>query len=53
MDFSCCWFSCIKRNDRTFKKIDHENALLLADELEKIPGIVVNKNDIHINYGIF
>ncbi|MBD8046823.1 low-specificity L-threonine aldolase [Clostridium faecium] len=34
-------------------KIDHENALLLADELEKIPGIVVNKNDIHINMVFF
>jgi len=30
-------------------KEDHENALLLAGELSKIPGISVNLNDIHIN----
>ncbi len=34
-------------------KIDHENALLLANELEKIPGIEVNKKDIHINMVFF
>jgi len=34
-------------------KTDHENALLLANELEKIPGIEVNKKDIHINMVFF
>lgn len=34
-------------------KTDHENALLLAEELKKIPGIKVNKEDIHINMVFF
>lgn len=32
---------------------DHENALLLADELAKIPGIKLNKDAIHINMVFF
>jgi threonine aldolase len=32
---------------------DHENALYLADELSKIPGIELNKEDIHINMVFF
>ncbi|MFT5871666.1 MAG: threonine aldolase [Clostridium sp.] len=34
-------------------KIDHENAILLGEELSKIPGIVVNKEDTHINMVYF
>lgn len=34
-------------------KIDHENAVLLGEELSKIPGIVVNKEDTHINMVYF
>ena len=34
-------------------KIDHENAVLLGEELSKIPGIVVNKEDTHINMVFF
>lgn len=34
-------------------KIDHINAILLGEELLKIPGIVVNKEDIHINMVYF
>lgn len=34
-------------------KTDHKNALHLAEELSKIPGIVVNKEDIHINMVFF
>jgi threonine aldolase len=32
---------------------DHENALLLADKLLEIPGISLNKEDIHINMVFF
>jgi threonine aldolase len=32
---------------------DHDNALLLGDELSKLPGITVLKNDIHINMVFF
>jgi threonine aldolase len=34
-------------------KIDHENAILLGEELSKIPGILVNKEDTHINMVYF
>ncbi|MBU3189468.1 low-specificity L-threonine aldolase [Clostridium bowmanii] len=34
-------------------KVDHENAILLGEELTKIPGIVVNKEDTHINMVFF
>lgn len=34
-------------------KDDHENALLLANELAKLPGIKVNLEDIHINMVFF
>jgi threonine aldolase len=34
-------------------KIDHENAIVLGEELSKIPGIVVNKEDTHINMVFF
>lgn len=34
-------------------KIDHENAIVLGEELSKIPGIVVNKEDTHINMVYF
>lgn len=34
-------------------KIDHENAIILGEELSKIPGIVVNKEDTHINMVFF
>jgi threonine aldolase len=34
-------------------KIDHKNAILLGTELSKIPGIVVNMEDIHINMVFF
>lgn len=34
-------------------KIDHENAILLGEELSKIPGIIVNKEDTHINMVFF
>lgn len=34
-------------------KEDHENALFLADELAKLPGIKLNKEDIHINMVFF
>ncbi len=34
-------------------KEDHNNALLLADELEKIPGIHVYRDNIHINMVFF
>lgn len=34
-------------------KSDHDNALFLAEELGKIPGINVHKNDIHINMVFF
>lgn len=34
-------------------KIDHKNALVLGAELSKIPGIVVNKEDTHINMVFF
>ncbi|MGH4139845.1 low-specificity L-threonine aldolase [Clostridium sp.] len=34
-------------------KVDHENAILLGEELSKIPGIVVNKEDTHINMVFF
>lgn len=32
---------------------DHENALVLADELSKIPGIKVNYENVHINMVFF
>jgi threonine aldolase len=32
---------------------DHENALFMAEELIKIPGIKLNKEDIHINMVFF
>lgn len=32
---------------------DHENAVLLGDELSKIPKIKVNKTDLHINMVFF
>ncbi|GLC32114.1 low-specificity L-threonine aldolase [Clostridium omnivorum] len=32
---------------------DHENALILADELSKIPGIKVNYENVHINMVFF
>jgi threonine aldolase len=32
---------------------DHSNALYLAEELSKIPGIKLNKEDIHINMVFF
>ncbi|MFL0267722.1 low-specificity L-threonine aldolase [Candidatus Clostridium radicumherbarum] len=32
---------------------DHENALVLARELEKLPGVKVNYKDIHINMVFF
>lgn len=32
---------------------DHENALLLADELSKIPGIKLDKDAVHINMVFF
>ncbi|MPN32959.1 L-allo-threonine aldolase [bioreactor metagenome] len=34
-------------------KTDHEKAILLAKELEKIPGIKLNKEDIHLNMVFF
>jgi len=34
-------------------KIDHMNAIVLGEELSKIPGIVVNKEDTHINMVFF
>ncbi|MBW9144420.1 low-specificity L-threonine aldolase [Clostridium sp. CM028] len=34
-------------------KIDHKNAIVLGEELSKIPGIVVNKEYIHINMVFF
>ena len=34
-------------------KIDHENAIFLGEELSKIPGIIVNKEDTHINMVFF
>ena len=34
-------------------KIDHKNAIVLGAELSKIPGIVVNKEDTHINMVFF
>jgi threonine aldolase len=34
-------------------KEDHENAILLGQELSKIPGIKVNLDDIHINMVFF
>lgn len=34
-------------------KEDHDNAMLLASELAKIPGIRVNPDDIHINMVFF
>jgi threonine aldolase len=34
-------------------KEDHDNALFLADELEKIPGIYVYRDNIHINMVFF
>jgi threonine aldolase len=34
-------------------KTDHENAILLGEELSKIPGIIVNKEDTHINMVFF
>lgn len=34
-------------------KIDHENAVFLGEELSKIPGIAVNKEDTHINMVFF
>ncbi len=34
-------------------KIDHKNAILLGEELSKIPGIIVNMEDIHINMVFF
>jgi threonine aldolase len=34
-------------------KTDHENAIFFGDELSKIPGIVVNKEDTHINMVFF
>jgi threonine aldolase len=34
-------------------KIDHKNAILLGEELSKIPGIIVNKEDTHINMVFF
>lgn len=33
--------------------IDHKNAILLGEELSKIPGILVNKEDTHINMVFF
>lgn len=32
---------------------DHENALFLADRLAEIPGVKVNKDDVHINMVFF
>jgi len=32
---------------------DHENALLLADELAEIPGVEVKRDDVHINMVFF
>ncbi|MCB2289680.1 low-specificity L-threonine aldolase [Clostridium sp. CS001] len=34
-------------------KTDHKNAIILGDELSKIPGIIVNKEDTHINMVFF
>lgn len=34
-------------------KTDHKNAILLGEELSKIPGIIVNKEDTHINMVFF
>jgi threonine aldolase len=34
-------------------KIDHKNAIVLGAELSKIPGIVVNEEDTHINMVFF
>ena len=34
-------------------KVDHKNAILLGEELSKIPGIIVNKEDTHINMVFF
>jgi threonine aldolase len=34
-------------------KTDHKNAIVLGAELSKIPGIVVNKEDTHINMVFF
>lgn len=38
---------------RKYLALDHENALLLGDELSKIPNIKVNKQDLHINMVFF
>ena len=38
---------------RKYLVLDHENAVLLGDELSKIPNIIVNKEDLHINMVFF